>query len=200
MNPARHVGRYLWGTAAADQQWLRRQMDSSIAGMVEPLGPSTLDAVEVSGDAHARWPWRSYETLGYPDFDLCLTSAAAQFDVVLCEQVLEHLADPFAAAEGLHDLARPGGHVIVSVPFLLRIHRFPEDYWRFAPKGLETLLERARLEVLELRSWGNRAAVRGNLSRFTRTLPWRSLKDDPDCPLEVWALARRVESDTRQHR
>ena len=36
----------------------------------------------------------------YPRFDLCAPLAERRrFDVVLCEQVLEHVVDPCAAAE-----------------------------------------------------------------------------------------------------
>ena len=46
-----------------------------------------------------------------------------QFDVVLCTQVLEHIRDHEAAARELVRVAKPGGLLIVSVPFV------PED-WR----------------------------------------------------------------------
>ena len=61
---------------------------------------------------------------------------------------------------------RPGGRAIVSTPFLVRVHEEPlygmKDYWRFTPRGLRLLLERAGLEVDEVRSWGNRDCVAGN--------------------------------------
>ncbi len=45
----------------------------------------------------------------------------------------------------------PGGHVIVSTPFLVRVHELADygmpDLWRFTPRGLRVLLEHAGLEV-----------------------------------------------------
>ena len=52
-----------------------------------------------------------------------------------------------ARAVNLRKLCAPGGHVIVSTPFLVRVHELPlfalHDYWRFTPRGLRLLLERA---------------------------------------------------------
>ena len=81
--------------------------------------------------------------------------------MVICEQVLEHVADPCAARQepGPPLPARRG--VIVSTPFLIRVHELPaygmRDYWRFTPRGLQTLLERAGLEVEHGRDLGERA-------------------------------------------
>src|SRR5262249_61294693 len=114
------------------------------------------------------------------------------FDVVICEQVLEHVPDPCLAARNLRGLTAPGGHMIVSTPFLIRIHELPEyamlDYWRFTPRGLRTLLERAGLEVDSVDSWGNRQCVVGNLRTWSAYRPWHSLQNEPDVPLQAWAF------------
>jgi 2-polyprenyl-3-methyl-5-hydroxy-6-metoxy-1,4-benzoquinol methylase len=39
-----------------------------------------------------------------------------RFDLVLCIEVLEHQEDWHAAMAQLHRLARPGGHIIITVP------------------------------------------------------------------------------------
>jgi hypothetical protein len=67
----------------------------------------------------------------------------------------------------------------------------PEDYWRFTPDGLRLLLARPGFEVEWVKSWGNKSAVAGNLRRWAFYRPWRSLRNRPDTPLVVWALARR---------
>ena len=60
--------------------------------------------------------------------------------------MLEHVVDPCLAARTLADLCEPGGHVIIGVPFLIKIHPAPSDYWRFTPDGLRLLVEQAGLE------------------------------------------------------
>lgn len=47
------------------------------------------------------------------------------FDIVLCTEVLEHVADPAAALEKLSRLLRPGGTLVVTVPLVSLIHQAP---------------------------------------------------------------------------
>jgi len=56
------------------------------------------------------------------------------FDVVLCTEVLEHVPDPVLAIEELARLVRPGGILIVTVPFCSFTH--------FAPYHFSTGLSR----------------------------------------------------------
>ena len=178
--------------------WQRRVMNERVDAHLAALGTPSLDAAEISGDNHAEKPWASFTSLNFPDFDLCAEldeARCGRYDVVICEQVLEHVIDPCAAAANLRRLCAPGGHVIVSTPFLIKIHELPmyamHDYWRFTPRGLRTLLENAGLQVDSVESWGNRQSVVGNLSRWASYRRWHSLANNPETPLQVWALARR---------
>lgn len=170
-------------------------MATAVDDHIASLGPAGLSAAEISGSTHAAKPWRSYRSLDYPEFDLCADLAVTErCDVVICEQVLEHVVDPCKAASNLRRLSEPGGHVIVSTPFLIRVHELPaygmKDYWRFTPDGLRELLERAGLEVERVDSWGNRDCVVGNLDRWSALRAWHSLRNERDLPVQVWAFAR----------
>lgn len=170
-------------------------MNESIAAHIRHLGPATLSAAEISGDFHAQRGWKQFASLNYPDFDLIAPlTEERRFDIVICEQVLEHVEDPCAGAENLRRLCNPGGMVIVSTPFLIRVHELPaygmKDYWRFTPRGLQTLLERSGLDVEGVHTWGNRQCVVGNLRRWSAFRRWHSLRNDFDLPLQVWAFAR----------
>jgi SAM-dependent methyltransferase len=181
-------------SSGADQ-WQRVALNRAVDRHVEALGPPRLSAAEISGSAHRWRRWKRYESLDYPEFDLCAPLAGqGAFDVVICEQVIEHVVDPQAAARNLRGLCSPGGHVIVSTPFLVRIHELPmyglRDYWRFTPRGLRLLLERAGLTVDAVDSWGNRGCVVGNFDRWPAYRRWHSLRNEPDLALQVWAFAR----------
>ena len=174
-------------------QWQRVVLNRAVDEHLLALGPAGLTAVEISGSAHAGKGWKEYVSLNYPEFDLCAPLAGqGPFDVVICEQVIEHVADPGAAAANLRELCAPGGHVVVSTPFLIRVHEEwgMEDYWRFTPRGLRTLLERAGLQVDSVESWGNRRCVRGNFDRWPAYRRWHSLRREPKLPVQVWAFAR----------
>jgi SAM-dependent methyltransferase len=174
-------------------QWQRVVLNAAVDRHLRSLDPPRRTAAEISGAAHAQRPWRRYESLQYPEFDLCAPlGPREQFDVVICEQVIEHVPDPCAATANLRALCRPGGHVVVSTPFLVRVHELwgMQDYWRFTPRGLRTLLERGGLQVDAIGTWGNRRCVTANFDRWPRYRRWHSLRDEPDLPVQVWAFAR----------
>jgi SAM-dependent methyltransferase len=180
---------------SGSEQWQRVPLNEAVDRYIAELDPRTRTAAEISGDTHAAKPWHSYASLNYPEFDLCAPlENRGTFDVVICEQVIEHVIDPCAAAENLRRLCSPDGHVIVSTPFLIRVHELPmygmPDYWRFTPRGLRTLLERAGLRVDAVGSWGNRSCVVGNFDHWPAYRRWHSLRNEPDLPVQVWAFAR----------
>lgn len=182
-------------TADPAEHWQRLALDRAVDVKIASLDPSRCSAVEISGENHSARPWKEYTSLNYPDFDLCAPlTEDRRFDVVICEQVLEHVPDPWKAAANLRGVCAPGGTVIVSTPFLVKVHELPQygmrDYWRFTPRGLRTLLEAVGLEVEAVDSWGNRQCVVGNLSDWSAHRPWHSLHAEPDVPVQVWAFAR----------
>ena len=176
-------------------QWQRVVLNREVGRYLTALPPQNHTAVEISGATHAGLSWRNYVSLNYPEFDLCAPlEHREQFDVVICEQVLEHVVDPWAAAANLRGLCSPSGHVVVSTPFLIRVHELPgwglDDYWRFTPRGLRTLLLSAGLEVTAVDSWGNRRCVAGNFDRWPAYRRWHPLRNEPDVTVQVWAFAR----------
>ena len=62
-----------------------------------------------------------------------------RFGTIFCLSVLEHCENPFAMAENLTRLLKPGGNICVSVPFAFRLHAYPDDFWRFTPSGVRKL-------------------------------------------------------------
>ena len=61
------------------------------------------------------------------------------FDVVLCNQVLEHCDDPGKAVAELRRVTAPGGRVLLSTHGVMTYHPSPTDYWRWTHAGLEKL-------------------------------------------------------------
>jgi SAM-dependent methyltransferase len=189
-------------SSGADQ-WQRVTLNAAVRQHLLSLEPARRDAAEISGDSQAGLGWNSFTSLNFPAFDLCADldpSLRGRFDVVVCEQVIEHVPDPSAAAGNLRGLCRPGGHVVVSTPFLIRVHELPaygmRDYWRFTPRGLRRLLEQGGLTVDAVDAWGNRSCVNGNLDRWPAYRRWQSLRNEPDLPVQVWAFAHREQAQT----
>ncbi|MCW5746541.1 MAG: methyltransferase domain-containing protein [Alphaproteobacteria bacterium] len=83
--------------------------------------------------------------------------AGARFDFVVCEHVLEHVRAPWRAAAAVQDLLAPGGHLLVSVPWVHAHHARPDDYWRMSFAGVALLFE--ALDVIGLFYTGTAAGL-----------------------------------------
>jgi len=75
----------------------------------------------------------------------------ASFDVVLCTQVLEHVAEPALVLAELRRVLRDGGELWLTVPFVGELHEEPHDHYRYTSYGLQGLCERAGFG--EVRTW-----------------------------------------------
>jgi SAM-dependent methyltransferase len=138
----------------------------------------------------------------YPEYNiLSLPFANDSFDVVVTDQVLEHVeGDPFVAVEECRRVLKSGGIAVHTAPLLIQIHGFPSDYWRFTPDGL-SLLCRTHSEVLLAGGWGNRFLWLLSWSGvlFGRRVPlakWHpyhraAVINEPDYPIAVWVVARK---------
>ena len=78
----------------------------------------------------------------------------ATFDTVLSTEVWEHVEDADKAAAETFRVLRPGGRLIITVPFLYPTHEAPYDFGRFTPFGLQSVLRRAGFEVERVDSKG----------------------------------------------
>lgn len=67
-------------------------------------------------------------------------------DAVTAFEVLEHLAEPGAMLGEAHRILRPGGVLMLSVPFQWWVHEEPWDFYRFTRFGLAHLLGKAGFE------------------------------------------------------
>jgi SAM-dependent methyltransferase len=78
----------------------------------------------------------SAERLPFPD---------AIFDLVLSQEVLEHVRDPFQAMREMRRVLKTGGLLYCQVPFIIGYHPGPTDFWRFTKEGLAAMIEQAGL-------------------------------------------------------
>jgi SAM-dependent methyltransferase len=103
------------------------------------LGYSVPDTSYYEGD---RWP-----------------IADDSVDAVLCTETLEHVPEPPAFLAEAGRCLKPGGRLLLTVPFAARWHYIPHDYWRFTPSGLERLLSDAGFERIAVFARGNAVTV-----------------------------------------
>lgn len=82
---------------------------------------------------------------------------------VKCTEVLEHVEYPEDVLEEISRVLKPGGALVLSIPFLSNIHADPQDFQRFTDVKLKSMLERAGLEVITLKKQGLYFSVIGDM-------------------------------------
>jgi 2-polyprenyl-3-methyl-5-hydroxy-6-metoxy-1,4-benzoquinol methylase len=85
------------------------------------------------------------------------TSLAAPADAIILHDVLEHIEDEAGAVDAVHDLLRPGGLAIISVPAMGWLFGYHDEqlghFRRYSKSRLHHALS-ARFEVERLRYFG----------------------------------------------
>lgn len=82
------------------------------------------------------------------DLENPLPDEHGKLDHIDCCSVLEHCQRPWIMAKNIEDAMLPGATILVSVPFVWRIHSYPGDYWRISPQALEILFPRIKWKRL----------------------------------------------------
>lgn len=70
------------------------------------------------------------------------------FDSALCNQVLEHVFNPDEFLGEIARVLKPGGKLLLTVPFVWDEHEQPFDYARYSSFGLRALLEKQGFKVV----------------------------------------------------
>lgn len=91
------------------------------------------------------------------------------FDTVILSDVLEHVPYPRYPMREVARVLKPGGNVLINVPFVHRLHQTPHDYNRYTEFMLKLLAEDAGLSVVKLEALGGGyAALIDLMSRLWR--------------------------------
>ena len=68
------------------------------------------------------------------------------FDMVITFHLFEHVFDFSSSAEEIYRVLKPGGKLIISVPFMHKYHADPDDYFRFTDSAIIKTWERGGLK------------------------------------------------------
>lgn len=180
------------------QQWLRVVMNREVEKLIHGLNPSVRSALEVSGTYWSRpGLFKSYRSVDFPEFDICGEPLKERYDLIIAEQVFEHLLRPYRAGCNVWTMLKPGGVFLVTTPFLLKVHPCPVDCTRWTETGMRYFLAECGfpLEGIQTDSWGSRAVVKANFQRWQIYQSWRhSLRNEAEFPIVVWATAKKPET------
>lgn len=141
--------------------WVRTVMYQKAFDFIATLEPERLDVLEISGGN--QWTralrFKSYESTEYPVFDICSETLPRQFDLIIADQVFEHLKWPLRAGRNVRKMLKPGGTFVISTPFLVRVHLFRSTVRAGLPRDSGYLLQECGFEEKDIQvgSWGNRS-------------------------------------------
>lgn len=77
------------------------------------------------------------------------------FDAILSTEVFEHIFNIDELLSELYRVLKPGGHMLITCPFVYVEHEIPYDYARYTQFALKYLLEKSGFEVVLLDKKGN---------------------------------------------
>jgi len=129
-----------------------------------------LDVGAGRGDFAAALQGRDYLALDvypYPEIDIVcdLTQTnplrPASLDAILLLNVLEHVYDTHALLAALAGALKPGGRLVVAIPFMVKMHQTPIDYVRYTHYALQRLGEAHGLSVETLEGFYDPLSVLG---------------------------------------
>jgi SAM-dependent methyltransferase len=130
------------------------------------------------------------------DLDRGLPIPEQSADTVTLLSVLEHLREPQALLDEAFRILKPGGSLLLQVPFMWPVHEAPHDYFRFTEYGLRHLLGKAGFSAIVIENEGGYwtlAALRLNyqsarLIRGPRPVRWFAAA----CLRLLWAADQRL--------
>ena len=97
--------------------------------------------------------------------------AANSCDIMILDEVLEHVERPWKAAEEIYRVVNTGGLAIIYAPFMYPLHYCPIDVWRYAPHAYKVLFPESQWRHIAMRTWGGKDVIRAYLDTLPATQP-----------------------------
>lgn len=172
--------------------WCRYVMNQHTKAIIRNLVPESLSVLEISGINWRDLGFKKYRSIQYPEFDVCTAVLSEEFDLIVAEQVFEHIRFPLRAATNVLRMLRQGGTFLLTTPFLIHYHPTPLDLWRWTAHGLNCFLLDAGFVGVRTFSWGNKQCVIANFGSWVDFDPQlHSLENDPLYPIVVWGTGQK---------
>jgi len=71
-----------------------------------------------------------------------------QFEHVECMSMLEHCRRLWLVAQNIEEMMVTGATIHLSVPFVWRVHAYPDDYWRMTTSAVREIFKRIKWDAL----------------------------------------------------
>lgn len=125
------------------------------------------------------------------------------FDVIICSELLEHVLDPPAVLTEIYRVLAKSGYLLITSPFIYRVHGDPSDYARYTDQYWSLMLSRLGFDPVILESQGSFFSVCLDfLKQFlneTRSHPLRDIYQLICLPFQKWVhrFERRRSSENQ---
>src|SRR6516225_3576415 len=83
-----------------------------------------------------------------------LPFADASFDSILLSDVLEHIPTPERLWRETARILKPGGKMLLNVPFCYRMHEEPYDYYRYTKYALQRFAQETGFDTILIKEIG----------------------------------------------
>ncbi len=113
-----------------------------------------------------------------------------QFDTALLSDVLEHIREPQKLINEVFRILKPGGKLILNVPFMYWLHEDPYDYFRFTSYGLVYLLKSSGFEIVKLEEYGGAPEIIADI--FAKNIKKIPLLGKPLALFSQWSCLKFV--------
>lgn len=88
-------------------------------------------------------------------------------DIVWLCAVLEHIQNPFEVMDEVYRVLKPGGLVLITVPFIQYLHASPHDYFRYTKYGIRSICNK----FTEIESGASYTSTMGTLLQLISIVP-----------------------------
>lgn len=116
-----------------------------------------------------------------------LPFASSSINKIYFLDVLEHIENPAMALSEARRVLRTDGEIVVRIPFLYPIHDAPIDFTRFTMFGLQSVIKKCGLELMQATAIGHpfeTTALLRNLA-YSKALLDLIVKRNPLCLIGV---------------
>ena len=148
----------------ANWKFLQKQVQSIVLSQSQSQSKETLilDVGAGHGDFAQIFAGRKYlsvDVVPYPEVDLacdlgvCIPFRENTFDMLVLMNVLEHVYHFHELLAALFYLLKPGGSLVIAVPFMIKVHQAPFDFYRYTHYTLVDLAKQHGFEVTLLEGY-----------------------------------------------